>query len=144
MYIIAEDPISGTVVKLAGEVSLCKAAGEDPLNGNGEPIPNVTCQELGQIVSTFKANPQLPFEDAEIHFFGGERAPLSTPARCGSYTTQAIFEPWSAEPKTPTSEGDEQATPARILDVQDLQRSRRLGVSWTEPAVLAIVDGRAR
>ena len=107
MYLIAEDPESGTVVKLAGEVSLCKAAGEDPLTGSGEPIPNVTCQELGQIVSTFKANPQLPFEDAEIHFFGGERAPLSTPARCGSYTTQAIFEPWSAEPKTPTSEGDE-------------------------------------
>ncbi len=98
MYILAEDPVSGTVVKLAGEVSLCKAPGEDPLNGKGEEIPNVTCQELGQIVSTFKANPQLPFEDAEIHFFGGERAPLATPARCGSYTTNATFEPWSAEP----------------------------------------------
>jgi len=37
----------------------------------------------------------LPFEDAEVHFFGGERAPLSTPARCGTYTTNVSFAPWS-------------------------------------------------
>jgi hypothetical protein len=83
MYIVAEDPISGTLVKLPGVVHLTAT---------------------GQIVSTFENNPQLAFEDAELHFFGGERAPLSSPARCGAYTTNASFTPWSGgEPINATS-----------------------------------------
>ncbi len=74
MYIVAEDPVSGAVFKAAGEVHLT---------------------ESGQIVTTFKNTPELAFEDADLHFFGGERAPLATPARCGSYTTEATFTPWS-------------------------------------------------
>jgi hypothetical protein len=77
LYILAEDPISGTLVRLPGETHLT---------------------ETGQIITTFKDNPQLAFEDATLHFFGGERAPLATPAHCGSYTTTAAFTPWSAEP----------------------------------------------
>jgi len=81
-YVVAEDPISGVLVKLPGVVHL---------------------SEAGQIVSTFENNPQLPFEEAELHFFGGERAPLATPSRCrennqaypGLYTTTASFTPWS-------------------------------------------------
>ena len=87
MYLVAEDKQAGVLVKLPGEVTLCKGA--------GEVIDGMTCRELGQIVTTFQNNPQLPFEDAELHFFGGERAPLATPARCGSYTTEASFEPWT-------------------------------------------------
>jgi DNA-binding beta-propeller fold protein YncE len=74
MYIVAEDPYSGSLIKLAGEVSL------NP--------------DTGQIVTTFKNTPDLPFENLELHFFGGERAPLSTPTRCGTYTTTAVFTPW--------------------------------------------------
>ena len=110
-YIVAEDPVSGVLVKLPGEVALCKAAGEDPLNGSGVPIPNVSCQRLGQLISTFENEPELPFEDAELHFFGGERAPLTTPARCrenneqypGLYTTDASFAPWSGSAPVPSS-----------------------------------------
>ncbi len=74
IYIVAEDPVSGTVVKLPGMVHLTAS---------------------GQIVTTFEDNPQLAFEDAELHFFGGERAPLASPSRCGAYTTSASFAPWS-------------------------------------------------
>jgi DNA-binding beta-propeller fold protein YncE len=74
MYIVAEDPFSGSVVKLAGEVAL------NP--------------QTGQIVTTFKNTPDVPFENLELHFFGGERAPLATPSRCGTYTTSAVFTPW--------------------------------------------------
>jgi hypothetical protein len=83
MYMVAEDPFSGSLIKLAGEVKLTST---------------------GQIVTTFKNTPDLPFEDLEIHFFGGERAPLTTPSRCGTYTTKAVFTPWDGNgPVTSTS-----------------------------------------
>ncbi len=86
MYIVAEDPFSGSLVKLAGAVRLCEGA--------GEMVEGVTCAGAGQIVTTFKNSPDTPFEDLELHFFGGERAPLATPSRCGTYTTTALFTPW--------------------------------------------------
>jgi hypothetical protein len=74
-YIVVEDPVSGVLLKLPGEVSLN--------------------QVTGQITSTFLNDPQGPLEDGEFHFFGGDRAPFSTPPHCGTYTTDATFTPWS-------------------------------------------------
>jgi hypothetical protein len=76
VYIAAEDPVSKVLVKLAGEV--------------------VLNQETGQITSTFKDTPQVPFEELELHFFEGPRASLSTPAFCGVYSSEGLFTPWSA------------------------------------------------
>ena len=87
MYIVAEDREAGVAVKLPGKVGLCERA--------GQTIEGIVCGAQGQLVSTFDDTPQLPFEDLELHFFGGERSPLSTPAHCGAYTTQAVFTPWS-------------------------------------------------
>jgi hypothetical protein len=75
MYIVARDPIAGVLVKLPGVVRLD--------------------ERTGQIVATFENTPDLPFEHLELHFFGGERAPLGTPALCGTYTADAAFTPWS-------------------------------------------------
>ncbi len=84
LYIVAEDPKAGVVVKFAGKVTM------DPVTG--------------QLVTTFENTPKLPFEELRLHFFGSGRAPLSTPPLCGTYTTQASFAPWSGnEPATPSS-----------------------------------------
>ncbi len=77
LYLIARDPISGVVFKSVGETQLTSS---------------------GQVIGVFKHNPQLAFEDAELHFFGEERAPLTSPAHCGAYTTNATFAPWSGTP----------------------------------------------
>jgi hypothetical protein len=96
MYIVAENGEAGVAVKLPGKVGLCERA--------GQVIEGIACGAQGQLISTFADTPQLPFEDLELHFFGGERSPLSTPTHCGSYTTQAMFTPWSdGEPVQSTS-----------------------------------------
>ena len=75
LYLYAEDPKAGVIFKLAGEVKLN--------------------ERTGQVVTVFPNAPQLPFEEAKLHFFGSDRAPLSTPPLCGAYTTDASFVPWS-------------------------------------------------
>ncbi|MGO9488601.1 MAG: hypothetical protein ACLQBB_06195 [Solirubrobacteraceae bacterium] len=75
LYLVAEDHAAGVLVKLAGSVT-----------------PNPV---TGQLISTFANTPQLPFEDLTLHFFGGQRASLSTPPLCGTYSGSASFTPWS-------------------------------------------------
>ncbi len=83
LYIVARDPVSGVLAKIPGEVALNPST--------------------GQIVSTFDNIPQAPVEDLELHFFGGARGPLATPAKCGTYTTSASFTPWSGGAPVNTS-----------------------------------------
>ncbi len=87
IYITVNDPVSGVVVKLPGEVE-----------------PNSV---TGQLTTTVLESPQLPFEDFKLDFFEGVRAPLRTPATCGAFATTTSLMPWTAPesgaPATPTS-----------------------------------------
>ncbi len=84
LYVVAEDPVAGVLVKLAGQVTL-------------NPV-------TGQVVTTFENTPQLPYSNVKFDFFGTARAPLSTPVSCGTYTAGASLEPWSGTPAVkPTS-----------------------------------------
>jgi hypothetical protein len=88
LYVFAEDPTAGVRVKATGEVL------EDPVTGQlTAHFEHDPLFEGSPIESQFL--PELPAEDIELHFFGGDRAPLSTPATCGSYTTTGTFTPWA-------------------------------------------------
>jgi hypothetical protein len=66
----------GVNLKLVGEVSLNEAT--------------------GQLVTTFKNTPELPFTDLKLSFSGGAQAALATPTGCGTYETTSDFTPWSS------------------------------------------------
>ena len=51
-------------------------------------------------IPSLGGNPQVPVETLKFHIFGGPRAPLATPAACGTYQTSYEFNPWSG--KAPT------------------------------------------
>ena len=91
IYIAVNDPQTGIVVKLAGHV--------------------VADPGTGQLTATFDNNPQLPFSDLKLDFFGGPRAALATPESCGVFQTTSALTPWSAlDPNNPTP--GETATPS--------------------------------
>jgi hypothetical protein len=83
IYFTAEG--DGVVIKLAGHVE----AGPE-----------------GQLTTTVENAPELPFEDFKLEFYSGERAPLITPAGCGTYTSQATLTPWSSTPSSPVTVQD--------------------------------------
>ncbi len=86
-YIVVDDPTTGVLLKIPGRI--------DP-----DPV-------TGQLTATFDQAPQFPFSDLKIHLFGGPRAPLRTPAGCGTYPTSATLTPWSApDSGPPTSAAD--------------------------------------
>jgi Uncharacterized conserved protein len=80
LYVSVSEPQAGVVVKLAGKVEIAKD---------------------GQLTTTFNENPQLPFNDFKLDFFGGAKAPLRTPAVCGEYHTSSELTPWSAPESGP-------------------------------------------
>jgi len=71
LYTVLEEPQRGILIKLPGKVAT------DP--------------ETGQIAATFSDLPQLPFSSFDLRFKEGSRAPLVTPAACGTYETVAEF-----------------------------------------------------
>ncbi len=80
-YIVIDDPTTGVVVKIPGNLT---------------PDPST-----GQITGVFDNNPQFPVSDLKLHFFGGSRGNLATPNACGVFTTTSDLMPWSAPDSGP-------------------------------------------
>jgi hypothetical protein len=72
-YIVAEG--EGVLLKLPGRIDT------DPVTG--------------QITTTFPNNPQLPFSELTVDFFGGSNGVLIAPPSCGTYTVTSALTPWS-------------------------------------------------
>lgn len=82
LYVVIDDPQSGLIFKLPGEI---------------EPDP-----QTGRLLTSFDENPELPFSDFELQFKGGPHGVLSTPETCGAYSTTSSLTPWSGTaPATP-------------------------------------------
>ncbi len=75
LYLVVDDPATGVLIKIPGKV---EAAAAD-----------------GRLVARFEDTPQLPFEELTMSLDGGPRAPLMTPAACGTYSSRGEFTPWS-------------------------------------------------
>jgi hypothetical protein len=75
LYMVVKIPDRGVLVKLAGEVRL------DPATG--------------QITTVFDDIPELPVTSFQLKFREGARAPLVTPASCGSHQAISNMNPWA-------------------------------------------------
>lgn len=80
LYLVARNPELGIVVKQALKVT------PDPVTG--------------QLTTEVDEVPQLPFSRFHLSFRSGQRAPLITPAACGTYAVWAALFPYS-EPNLP-------------------------------------------
>jgi hypothetical protein len=83
IYIVVDDPVTGVLLKIAGELKA------DP--------------QTGRLRTVFPESPQLPFSDLKLHFFGGPRAELATPESCGVFSVTSDLEPWSAPDSGPNA-----------------------------------------
>jgi hypothetical protein len=106
LYLVAEEPVAGVLIKLAGKVS---------------PNP-----ETGQLTATFENTPQLPLSELKLEFFGGNLAPLATPAFCGTYYPQTTLTSWSGQSKSSASEF-QISSPAKLTTASGPQTTVGVG-----------------
>jgi DNA-binding beta-propeller fold protein YncE len=66
----------------------------------------------GQLTASFLDNPELPFSDFTMHFYGGPRAVFVNPVVCGPATTTTDLTSWASEPG-----GLADMTPSSTFDV---------------------------
>ncbi len=86
VYILGQNPPNlQLLVTASGEGVNLKLVGNVHLDEN-----------TGQLTTTFENTPDLPFTDFKLNFSGGAQAALATPVRCGTYSSNILFEPWAA------------------------------------------------
>jgi hypothetical protein len=83
LYLVLESEELGITIKIAGQVT------PNPANG--------------QLVASFKENPEAPFSRLALHFTGGPQAALINPPACGTYQITSQLSPWTAaDPANPS------------------------------------------
>jgi hypothetical protein len=91
LYLVVDDPKTGVVVKIPGEIKA------DPTTG--------------QLQTVIDNSPQFPFSELRTKFFAGQKAALRTPSVCGTYKVTSNLTPWSAPESGPP------ATPAGTFKI---------------------------
>jgi len=61
----------------------------------GELVPD---KSTGRLTAVFSDLPQVPVEEIDLNVWGGSRAPLQNPDRCGTFSTDFSFTPHSNDP----------------------------------------------
>ncbi|HEY2477977.1 MAG TPA: hypothetical protein VGI17_04540 [Solirubrobacterales bacterium] len=85
IYLVVNDPLTGVLIKLPGDVQ------PDPVTG--------------RLTTTFDNNPQLPFDDLILRFRGGgPRSEFATSEVCGNFPTEGEWTPWSAPESGPPAQ----------------------------------------
>jgi len=90
IYLEISSKERGIHIKLRGKVEVGGAGHSNGL-------------EPGQVRTSFIKTPQMPFSELKFKFDGGPRAPLANPQTCGTFTTNASLEPWSAPESGPNA-----------------------------------------
>ncbi len=94
LYMEVGSENTGIHVKLRGKVEV---------GGNGQYSQTHGLQP-GQVRTSFIKTPQVAvFSELRLKFNGGPRAPLANPQTCGTFTTNANLEPWSAPESGPNA-----------------------------------------
>jgi hypothetical protein len=94
----SDDPQSGEMFRVALVVQskergiLIKLAGHIRVN-----------PDTGRIVAEFDDNPQVPVDHIQLHLKAGPRAPLATPATCGSKSIETNLTSWAGHDLTQSS-----------------------------------------
>ncbi|HEY6761302.1 MAG TPA: hypothetical protein VI318_17520 [Baekduia sp.] len=81
VYVVVEG--SGVRLKLPGDI--------------------VADAQTGRLTTTFDNTPQQPFSSLTLHFDGGPRAVLASPASCGTADASAAIDPWKGGTTTLTT-----------------------------------------
>jgi hypothetical protein len=95
------EPIEGTIYqrspRLGHQLGLWLTADALGLHIKlpGELEPDKT---TGRLTAAFRDLPQVPVEEIDLNVWGGPRAPLQNPDRCGAFTTDFSFTPHSDDP----------------------------------------------
>jgi hypothetical protein len=91
----SDDPESGELFRIALML-------ENEDRGLSVRIPGAVKVNAttGRIQAVFSDNPQLPVSEIHVHFKAGPRAPLATPATCGTKTSAADLTSWAGQAVT--------------------------------------------
>jgi hypothetical protein len=90
VYLVARAPGRGVLARVPGKIV---------------PDPGT-----GRLTATFEGLPQLPYDDLEIDFRSGVRAPLISPPSCGHQLTGVDLVPWGGVVAVGHFDGDSDVT----------------------------------